>query len=107
MTVEFTNAAIDHIRHLLEYNKINYIRFGIKGSGCKGMTYVVEYYNGAPRNKDIELIIDDAKIIIDNKSYKLLEETIIDYRKSLMETGFIFSNKLEKSKCGCGKSFSI
>ncbi|MSO72360.1 MAG: iron-sulfur cluster assembly accessory protein, partial [Rhodospirillaceae bacterium] len=33
--------------------------------------------------------------------------SILDYRESQMESGFVFENPNEKGRCGCGESFSV
>lgn len=84
-----------------------YLRWGIKGSGCSGFSYVLEFEDACPRKKDIVFDIEGVKIIIDIKSITYLNGCTLDWEKSLLKQGFKFINSNEKSKCGCGSSFSV
>jgi len=47
-----------------------------------------------------------VKICIDPYSADILEETTIDFVKSLQREGFVFNNPKSNTTCGCGMSFS-
>ncbi len=89
------------------------LRVGIKGGGCSGFSYVIEFADEAPRAGDtvIELPVDgsDAKVRVfcDKKSILYLGGSVLDYEKTLMYRGFKFKNPREASKCGCGHSFTV
>lgn len=105
--IQFMPPAIAQTKRLLEtQSSTTYIRIGIKGNGCNGMSYVVEFYHEPPRERDVELDIDGAKVVIDKRSLALLDDTTVDYENTLTSNGFVFRNPREKSKCGCGRSFS-
>lgn len=84
----------------------SYLRLGVKGGGCSGLTYVIQFEDDAPTDKDIVFEEHNVKIITDKKSILHLDGTILDWEESLIRRGFIFNNPLEKNKCGCGISFS-
>ena len=48
-----------------------------------------------------------VKILVDKKSYIVLNGTTLDYTDGLQGTGFVFQNPNAKSTCGCGSSFSV
>ena len=58
-------------------------------------------HKGRPNNDDF--VIED-KIVIDSYSMPYLEGTIIDWKETLVETGFEIHNPNEMSACGCGTS---
>jgi|ERR1700722_284674 len=84
-----------------------YVRLGVKGGGCSGFTYVIQFEDDKPTEKDIEFNFNGLKVLVDNKSMNYLEGTVLDWEKTLLWSGYIFINPQEKSKCGCGKSFSV
>jgi len=84
-----------------------YLRLGIKGGGCSGFSYVLQFEDAPPRAKDILFDVEGVHVIVDNKSILYLNGTTLDWKKSLMDSGFKFLNPNEKSSCGCGHSFTV
>ena len=82
------------------------IRLGVKGGGCSGMSYVIEYCD-APRTRDNLFEQDGAKVYVDPKSLLYLNGTTFDYVETFQQKGFKFVNPQQRSECGCGESFSI
>jgi iron-sulfur cluster assembly protein len=83
------------------------IRLGIKGSGCSGFTYVIEFEDGTPRDRDRVFEQDGVKFVVDKKSLLYLAGTELDFEVKMMSQGFKFRNPNEKSTCGCGHSFTV
>jgi len=85
----------------------SYLRLGVKGGGCSGFSYVIEYEDNPPRDKDLIFEMEGIKLVIDKKSILYLNGSILDWEKTLIHQGFKFSNPNEKSTCGCGTSFTV
>lgn len=85
----------------------SYLRLGVKGGGCSGYGYVIEFEDGSPREKDLLFEMEGVKVLIDKKSILYLNGTTLNWEKTLMHQGFKFTNPNEKSKCGCGTSFTV
>ena len=85
----------------------SYLRLGIKGGGCSGFSYVLQYEDSPPREKDLLFESEGVKVIVDKKSILYLNGSILDWEKTLMNQGFKFVNPNEKSTCGCGHSFTV
>jgi len=83
------------------------IRLGVKGGGCSGFSYVIEFEDGAARDRDRVFEREGVKFVVDKKSLLYLAGTILDWEKTLMNQGFKFRNPQEKSTCGCGHSFQV
>ena len=82
------------------------VRLGIKGGGCSGLSYVIEYCDAArPRDKVFE--VDGARVYVDPKSLIYLNGTTFDFVDTFQQKGFKFVNPQMKSECGCGESFSV
>jgi iron-sulfur cluster assembly protein len=88
------------------------LRVGIRGGGCSGFSYVMEFSDDAPRSGDRVLEHTAAsgatvRVFCDKKSILYLGGSVLDYEKTLMYQGFKFKNPQEASKCGCGHSFTV
>ncbi len=83
------------------------IRLGIKGGGCSGFSYVIQFEDGAPKERDYAFEVDGVRFVVDKKSFVYLAGSVFDYEKTLMFQGFKFRNPQEASSCGCGHSFTV
>lgn len=106
--VDLTPAAIEAIsKHLLKRGTPRaLIRLGVKGGGCSGLSYVIEYAEEAGP-KDLTFEFGEIRVVVDKKSLSYLKGTTLDFEKSLMKQGFKFRNPNEGASCGCGNSFSV
>jgi iron-sulfur cluster assembly protein len=82
------------------------IRVGVKGGGCSGLSYVIEFCD-EPRAKDRLFEVDGARVYVDPKSLIYLNGTTLDFVETFQQKGFKFINPQVSSECGCGESFSI
>lgn len=83
------------------------VRLGIKGGGCSGFSYVIQFDDEAPRERDTVYEVDGVKFYVDKKSLIYLAGSLLDYEKTLMFQGFKFRNPNEATSCGCGHSFTV
>jgi len=88
------------------------IRVGIRGGGCSGFSYVIEFDDDPPRKGDLVLEFDEegksrVRVYCDKKSILYLGGSVLDWEKTLMFQGFKFKNPREASRCGCGHSFTV
>jgi len=82
------------------------VRLGVKGGGCSGMSYVIEFCD-QPRSKDRLFEVDGARVYVDPKSLIYLNGTTFDFVDTFQQRGFKFVNPQVRSECGCGESFSV
>ncbi len=82
------------------------IRLGVKGGGCSGLSYVIEFCD-QPRAKDRLFEEGGAKVYVDPKSLLYLNGTTLDFVDTFQQKGFKFLNPQQRSECGCGESFSV
>lgn len=85
----------------------SYLRLGVKGGGCSGFSYVLQFEDELPRDKDLVFDLEGVHVIVDKKSILYLNGCTLDWEKTLIRQGFKFINPNEKSSCGCGESFSV
>jgi iron-sulfur cluster assembly protein len=83
------------------------IRLGVKGSGCSGFSYVIQFEDNPPRERDRVFEQGAVRFVVDKKSLVFLAGSLLDYEKTLMFQGFKFKNPREASTCGCGHSFNV
>jgi len=81
------------------------LRLGVLGGGCSGLSYQFKF-EPAPRARDNVYDFDGVNVYIDPKSLIYLHGMTLDYKESLMQSGFVFENPNAKKNCGCGTSFS-
>ncbi len=107
--IRVTDAAATHIRKMLANRARgeSALRVGVKAGGCSGFEYVFGW-EAAPRLGDTVIEgSEGAKVLIDAKSLRLLDGSVVDYDTSLLSKGFVIDNPHAKSTCGCGTSFSV
>lgn len=83
-----------------------YLRVGVRGGGCSGLTYDLEFDTDKKPND--ELFEDKGvKILVDMKSLLYLFGTELEFSDGLNGKGFQFINPNASRTCGCGESFAV
>jgi iron-sulfur cluster assembly protein len=104
--IKVTPKAVAKIRSAFEKMGVEGgLRLGVLGGGCSGLSYQFKFDPKA-RPNDKVFDFDGVRIFIDPKSILYLNGMTLDYKESLMESGFVFENPNAKKSCGCGTSFS-
>jgi iron-sulfur cluster assembly protein len=83
------------------------IRFGIRGGGCTGFSYLFEFSDDGPRRNDHVIVKDGVTVLVDPKSMLLLDGTELDFETGIRGHGFKFKNPKVKDACGCGESVNF
>lgn len=87
------------------FDTSKYLRIGVKGGGCSGLSYVLGFDD---KQENDELYETDGLPFIMNKSHGLyLMGMQIDWLDGLDARGFSFTNPNASKTCGCGSSFSV
>ncbi len=107
-TIDLTPSAAARIRTLSEEKGTprGGLRLGVRGGGCSGLSYVVEW-EAAVGEKDHVFERDGGRLFVDPRSARFLEGTVVDWQRTLMQSGFVFRNPNVRSSCGCGESFAV
>jgi iron-sulfur cluster assembly protein len=113
-TIEVTPAAVEAIKKQIAKRGLpeTSLRVGIRGGGCSGFSYVIEFHDGPPRARDrvLDYVSKDGtpvRVVVDPKSLLYLNGSVLEWEQTLMQQGFKFVNPHEKSSCGCGHSFTV
>lgn len=108
MALALSETAISKVKELRRAQNLPdnaFLRMGVKGGGCSGMSYLLEFDTEmGPHDKEFD--VDGIKVVCDKKSYLYLNGTTLDYVQQGLTGGFTFTNPNAKSSCGCGTSFS-
>lgn len=105
--IKITSQANEEIKKLLQTEKKPDagLRLGVKGGGCSGLSYNLEFTAEEPGDTVIEM--ENYRVFIDTKSLIYLKGMQLDHEGGLGGKGFVFKNPNASSTCGCGESFSV
>lgn len=107
--INITDRAKDKILELRSKEGLNgehNIRVAVKGGGCSGLMYDLEF-DAEVLNNDHIYEDKEIKIMVDKKSLLYLLGTTLDFSDGLNGKGFQFINPNASRTCGCGESFSV
>ena len=112
--IHISPAAVDAIAGQVKKRNVpgTALRVGVRGGGCSGFSYVIEFHDGEPHVRDriYDLTATDGtavRVVVDPKSLIYLNDATFDYENTLMRKGFLWRNPQEKNSCGCGTSFAV
>ena len=101
--IQFTDSAKNEInRILLNKSPKTYFRISVQGGGCSGFKYNFKFDEKVDKNDNIF-----ERAIIDNNSLKIIDGSVVDFKKELIGNSFVINNPQASSSCGCGLSFSV
>lgn len=95
---------INKIRAQEQYEDTKMLRVGVKGGGCSGLSYTIDF----DEQQELDMIVEQhgVKIVIDKRHAMYLHGTVVDFKDGLDARGFTFENPQASTTCGCGSSFS-
>lgn len=106
-TIHVTPKAVSKIREAFAKQGVSVggLRLGVLGGGCSGLSYQFKY-EPKPRPTDNVFRFEDVEVYVDPKSIVYLDGMTLDWKDSLIQSGFEFQNPHATRNCGCGTSFS-
>ncbi|MBS1495487.1 MAG: iron-sulfur cluster assembly accessory protein [Bacteroidetes bacterium] len=106
--IKFTANAIAEIIRLRQqpgFDASKILRVGVKGGGCSGMTYVLDFDIQKPNDELYEE--NNFSFLIDKSHAIYLAGMEVNWEGGLNSRGFTFNNPNASSTCGCGTSFAV
>ena len=105
--IQVTPKAVQKIRDAFAKQGIQDggLRLGVLGGGCSGLSYQFKFEQ-KPRATDHVFDFEGVNVYVDPKSMVYLDGMTLDYKESIMQSGFAFDNPHAAKSCGCGTSFS-
>ena len=101
--IQFTETAKKEINRIISQDSSKkYFRISVLGGGCSGFKYNFSFED---KVQDNDSLFDQT--VIDNNSLKIIEGSIVDFKKELIGESFVISNPKASASCGCGLSFSV
>lgn len=101
-----TDSAVKHLRELLLGSTAaegSGLRLAVRRGGCAGLEYAMNV--DTPGIADRVFDQGGVRIIVDEESLRVLDNSCIDYSESLSDSGFKVVNPNAARSCGCGTSF--
>ena len=106
--ITLTKTAVERAKTLMDRagKPVLGLRVGVTNTGCSGHMYQVEY---AEEELPLEEVVeqDGIKIFIDPLAMMFVFGAKLDYVEGKLQSGFVFENPNETSRCGCGESFAV
>ena len=106
--VSLTEGAVSEVKRLMNepgFDTTQYLRIGVKGGGCSGMTYVLGF--DQKEADDAIYDIDGVQVVMKQAHGLYLFGMTVDFEDGLNARGFVFKNPNASSTCGCGTSFAV
>lgn len=106
--ISFTSTAAAEIERLIKEDISTagkMLRVGVKGGGCSGMTYILEFDN--QKDNDIVYQENGFNFLMDKSHSIYLIGMEVNWEGGLNSRGFTFTNPNASSTCGCGTSFAV
>jgi iron-sulfur cluster assembly protein len=109
--ITVSEKALEHIIKLMTESGLkthsHHLRVGVKGGGCSGLSYVMDFDDKTEDTDEIVQVNDELKVVIDRKSLLYLYGTELNYSDGLNGKGFEWVNPNASRTCGCGESFAL
>ncbi|WP_018615237.1 HesB/IscA family protein [Segetibacter koreensis] len=106
--VTLTAGAVAELKRIIDepgFDNSQFLRVGVKGGGCSGMTYLLGFDQKQEGDEFFE--IAGIKCIMTRAHEIYLLGMEIDFQDGLNSRGFTFSNPNASKTCGCGTSFAV
>lgn len=106
--VKFSLSAINELKRLISepgFDQNKSLRIGVKGGGCSGLSYVLEFDTRKEADQDYEF--EGLHFIMDKAHEMYLHGMEVNWEGGLNSRGFTFSNPNASTTCGCGSSFAV
>ncbi|HVZ98065.1 MAG TPA: iron-sulfur cluster assembly accessory protein [Chitinophagaceae bacterium] len=106
--VTLTQSAVTEIKRLMSkenFDQQKFLRVGVKGGGCSGMSYVLDFDTRTEKDEYFE--IAGIPCIMNPAHGIFLRDMEVDFGTGLDARGFTFNNPNASTTCGCGSSFGV
>jgi iron-sulfur cluster assembly protein len=109
--ITISEQALSHLLDIMESEGIStnthYLRVGVKGGGCSGLSYVMDFDDNKTDMDEIVDVDGVLRVLIDKKSVLYLYGTELQFSSGLNGKGFQWVNPNASRTCGCGESFAL
>jgi len=106
MKITLTENAAARIKVLAGDDAAKMLRLTVSGGGCSGFQYGFALDNTKASDDHI-FEQHGVRVVVDEMSLELMDESQIDYVEELVGAYFRVTNPKATSTCGCGSSFAV
>lgn len=106
-TISITPSASQHIRRQLQQTQAQYLRLGVKESGCNGYMYMLDFLDQPERDDQCFDFGDGVRVCVRTNDLELVSGTEVDMITEGLNSALVFKNPRAVSYCGCGESFAV
>ena len=106
--VKLSANAVKEVKRLMHeptFEQGQYLRIGVKGGGCSGLSYMLGFDKQEADDDLFEM--EGIPVLMKNAHGIYLFGMEVDYEDGLNARGFVFKNPNASSTCGCGSSFAV
>lgn len=117
LKIAITDRAMKKLTEIAEsdQNPDSALKIKVESGGCHGFQYNMDLTNvkdELSKNKDLVVFQrsdnDKAKVIFDESSLEILQDSKVDYTKELIGSSFkVVDSPYTSTSCGCGSSFDF
>ena len=109
MPITLTEKAATEVKEIIKSQNLpedkTRLRIGVKGGGCSGMSYILDFETKQDNDEYFE--IDGIPCIINPAHTIYLTDMEVNWEGGLNSRGFTFNNPNANTTCGCGSSFGV
>ena len=105
--LSITDAAGQHIRNQLQQTQAEYLRLGVKESGCNGYMYMLDFLESPESEDQCFEFGEGVRVCVRSADLELVQGTEVDMITEGLNSALVFKNPRAVSYCGCGESFSV
>lgn len=99
MVLNITDSASLQIKDMLKEEDAEtvFLRFGVKGGGCSGLSYSLGFEYEKNEELDTFEVVNDIPVIIRSMDIPVIDGTTIDFKQNMMGGGFTIDNRMPSS----------
>ena len=106
--VTLTDLAAQKLTGFLEGQQADVdagLRVAVRGGGCSGFQYAL----ALDERRDDDHVFEDhgIRVMVDPASLQYVDGSVVDFKETMMESGFDVTNPNVVASCGCGSSFRV
>lgn len=105
--ISVSPRAHAHIRAQVELTRSNFLRLGVKESGCNGFMYTLDFLETADTDDHLLQVSEEVTVCVKEQDLALVNGTEIDMVTQGLNSALVFKNSNATSYCGCGESFAL